>query len=74
MFLNVLDVSNVRLEISVVSTHVNLNGLNVHVKNRKMENRSVHWFRLTHLNKSIEKMCGRKITKQRQMMEFAALI
>ena len=39
MFLNVWDV---RLEISVVSTQVNLNGLSVHVKNRKMENRSVH--------------------------------
>ena len=58
-----LDVSNVRLKISVVSTHVNLNGLSVHVKNRKMENRSVNWLRLTHLNKSMEKMCGRKITK-----------
>ena len=40
MFLDVLDVG---LEISVVSTHVNLNGLSVHVKNGKKENRSVHW-------------------------------
>ena len=64
-----LDVWYVRLEISDVSTHINLNGLGVHVKNRKMENRSVHWFRLTHLNKSMEKMCGRK-KKHRQMMEF----
>ena len=39
-----LDVWNVRLEISVVSTHVDLDGLSVHVKNSKMENRSVHWF------------------------------
>ena len=39
-----LDVWNVRLEMSVASTHVNLNGLSVHVKNWKMENRSVHWF------------------------------
>ena len=39
-----LDVWDVRLEVSVVSTDVNLNGLSVHVKNRKMENRSVHWF------------------------------
>ena len=31
-----LDIWNVRLEISVVSTHVNLNGLIVHVK--KTEN------------------------------------
>ena len=33
MFLNVLDVLDVRLDISVVSTRVNLNGLSVHVKN-----------------------------------------
>ena len=39
-----LDIWDVRLEISVVSTHVNLNGLIVHVKKRKMENRSVYWF------------------------------
>ena len=32
MFLDVLDV---RLDISVVRTHVNLNGLSVHVKNSK---------------------------------------
>ena len=57
MFLNVWDV---RLEISVVSTHVIVNGLSVHVKNRKMENRSVHWFGLTDLNKTMRKMCGRK--------------
>ena len=37
-----LDNWDVRLEISVVSAHVNLNGLSVHVKNRKMENRSVY--------------------------------
>ena len=41
MFFDVLDV---RLEISVVSTHVHLNGLGVYVKNRKTENRSVRWF------------------------------
>ena len=29
-----LDVWDVRLEISAVSTHVNLNGLSVHLKNR----------------------------------------
>ena len=39
-----LDVWDVGLESSVVKTHVNLNELSVHVKNRKMENRSVHWF------------------------------
>ena len=41
MFLGIWDV---RLEISVASTHVNLNGLIVHVKKRKMEKWSVHWF------------------------------
>ena len=39
-----LDVWDVRLEITVVSKHVILNGLSVHVKIRKIENRSVHWF------------------------------
>ena len=58
-----LDIWDVRLEISVVSTHVNLNGLIVRVKKRKMENRSVHWFCLTHLNKSVGKMCGSKNSK-----------
>ena len=57
MFLNVW---NVRLEISVVSERVNLNGLSVHVKNRTMENRSVNWFGLTDLNKTLGKMYGRK--------------
>ena len=61
VFLNVCDV---RLEISVVSTHINLNGLSVHVKNRKMENRSIHWFGLTDLNKTMRKMCGRKNNKR----------
>ena len=54
-----LDVWIVRLEISVVSAHLNLNGLSVHVKNRKMENRSVHWFGLTDHNKTMGKMCGK---------------
>ena len=62
MFLNVWDVG---LEISVVSTHVNLNGLSVLVKIRKMKNRLVNWFGLTDLNKTIPKMCGRKKTKDR---------
>ena len=56
MFLEVWDV---RLEISVVSTDVNLNGLSVHVKDRKMENRSVHWFLLTGPNTTMGKRCGR---------------
>ena len=62
MFLNVWDV---RFEISVVSAHVNLNGLSVHVKNRKMVNRSVHWFRLTDLNKTGENVRQEKKAKDR---------
>ena len=61
MFLNVWDL---RLEISVVSAHVNFNGVMLHVKNRKVENLSAHWFGLTDLNKTIKKMCGRKISKR----------
>ena len=60
----ILNVWNVRFEISVVSAHVNLNGLSVHVKNRKQVNRSVHWFELTDLNKTMGKMCGRKNSKR----------
>ena len=62
MFLNVWDV---RLDISVVSTHANLNGLSVHVKNRKMENRSVHWFGLTGLIKQCGKCEAGKQAKDR---------
>ena len=58
-----LDVWDVGLEISVVSAHGNLNGLSVHVKNRKMKNRSVHWFGLTDLNKTMGEMCGRLNSK-----------
>ena len=61
MFLNVWDV---RLEISVVSAHVKLNGLSVHVKNRKMDNRSVHWFGLTDLNKTLGKCAAEKNSKK----------
>ena len=59
-----LDAWDVRLEISVASTHVNLNGLSVHVKNRKMENRSVHCFC------NGENVRKKKIAKHRQMMKF----
>ena len=62
MFFNVWDV---QLEISVVSAQVNLIGLLLHVKNRKMETLSAHWFGLTDLNKTMGKMCGRKIAKDR---------
>ena len=60
MFLDVLDV---KLEISVVSAHVNLNGLSVHVKNRKMEDWSVYWFGLTDLYKTMRKICDRLNSK-----------
>ena len=39
-----LDFWDVPLKISVVTIHVNLNGLSVHVKNKNIENRPVHWF------------------------------
>ena len=51
MFLNTRDV---RLEISVGSTHVNLNGMSVYVKTWKIKkNRAVHCFGLTELNKTM---------------------
>ena len=50
MFSSKLDI---RLEISVVSTCVHLNKMNVHMKNCKIKNQPVHWFRLTELNKTI---------------------
>ena len=62
MFLKVWDF---RLKISVVSAHVNHNGLIVHVKNRKMENLSAHWFGLTDLNKTMGQSATGKIAKDR---------
>ena len=56
MFSSKLDI---RLVISVVITRVNLNKLNVHVKNLKIKRQSVHWFGLTELNKTMGIMCGR---------------
>ena len=60
MFSNTLDI---RQEISVISTWVNLNGRSVHVNNRKIKNWSVHLFGLTDLNKTMGKMCCRKNSK-----------
>ena len=57
MFSSKLDI---RLEISVVRTCVNRNKMNVHLKNWKIKNQSVHWFGLTELNKTMGIMCGRK--------------
>ena len=49
--------------ISVVITCVNLNKMNVHVKNLKIKRQPVHWFGLTKLNKTMGIMCGRKSSK-----------
>ena len=56
MFSNKVDI---RLVISVVITCVNLNKMNVHVKNLKIERQPVHWFGLTELNKTMGIMCVR---------------
>ena len=45
--------------ISVVITCVNLNKMDVHVKNLKIKRHPVHWFGLTELNKTSGMMCGR---------------
>ena len=49
-----------RLVISVVITCVNLNKMNVHLKNVKIKRQPVHWFGLTELNETMGIMCGRK--------------
>ena len=56
MFSSKLDI---RLVISVVIACVNLNKMNVHVKNLKVKNPPVDWFWLTELNKTMGIMCGR---------------
>ena len=56
MFSNLLDI---RLVISEVITCVNLNKMNVHVKNLQIKRQPVHWFGLTELNKTMGIMCGR---------------
>ena len=45
--------------ISVVITCVNLNKMNVHVKNLKIKRHPGHWFGLTELNETMGIMCGR---------------
>ena len=56
MFSRKLDI---RLVISVVIKCVNLNKMNLHVKNSKIKRQPVHWFGLTELNKTMGIMCGR---------------
>ena len=55
MFSSKLDI---RLVISVDIICVNLNKMNVHVKNLKIKRQPVHWFGLTELNKTMGIMCG----------------
>ena len=50
MFSNKLDI---RLQISVVSTCVNLNKMSMYVKNWKITNQTVDRFGLTELNKTM---------------------
>ena len=56
MFSSKLDI---RLVISVVTTCVNLNEMNMHVKNFKIKRQLVHWSGLTEPNKTMGIMCGR---------------
>ena len=60
MFSHKLDI---RLVISVVITCVNLNKMNVHVKNLKIKRQPVHWFGMTESNKTMGIMCGRNSSK-----------
>ena len=60
MFSRKLDI---RLVISVVITCVNLNKMNVHVKNLKIKRPPVLWFGLTELNKTMGIMRGRNNSK-----------
>ena len=50
---------DIRLVISVVITCVNLNEMNVHVKNLKIKRQPVHRFVLTEPNETMGIMCGR---------------
>ena len=50
---------DIRLVISVSITCVNLNKMNVHVKNVKIKRQQVHWSGLTEPNKTMGLMCGR---------------
>ena len=56
MFSRKLDI---RLVISEVITSVNLNEMNVHVKNLKIKRQLVRWFGLTDLNKTMGTMRSR---------------
>ena len=51
---------DIRLAIEVVIACVNLNKLNLYVKNLKIKRQPVHWFGLTEPNKTMGITCGRK--------------
>ena len=53
----------IRLAISVVIKCVNLNKMNLHVKNLKMKRQPVHLFGLTELNKTMRILYGRNSSK-----------
>ena len=55
MFSSKLDIRQV---FSVVITRVNLNKLNVHVKNLKIKRQLVHWFGLAEHNETMTIMRG----------------
>ena len=50
---------DIRLVISVIITCINLNKMNVHVKNLKIKRKPALWFGLTEPNKTVGIMCGR---------------
>ena len=50
---------DIRRVISVFITRVNLNKMNVHMKNLKIKRQPVLWFGLTELNKTMGIMCGK---------------
>ena len=56
MFSSKLDIRQV---FSVVITRVNLNIMNVHVKNLKIKRQPVHWFGLAEHSETMKIMCGR---------------
>ena len=62
MFSSILDIRQV---VSVVITCVNLNKMNVHVKNWKIKRQPLHWFGLTELNKTMGKCVAGIVTKHR---------
>ena len=59
--------------ISAVITCVNLNKMNVHVKNLKLKRQPARWFRLTELNKTMGIMCGRKSSESKIADKFLKL-